>query len=119
MAGNRNNRVYGHQCLKRPRKPNAFNLLGHIVRAVISGGLLWMACLGGAFLAYLHSNQVPIDGLLALLIVAVAGSALLRGIRSWQADNAEYQQDLTEYRINLAEVQKRHRVRKAIAWDRN
>ena len=100
-------------------KPGMVGLLSRIVQSAITGGMLWYMCFGGGLVAFLHVNHMPADNLLVLMIFTVLVIALFRGIRAWQDDLDEYQRNLTEYRMNMDDVRNKHRVKKAIAWDRH
>lgn len=101
------------------RKPGVASLLAHIAQSMVTGGMLWFVCLGGALFMFLNANHLPAEHLPVLIVFAVLIVALLRGIRSWQDDIDEYQREVTEYRMSLAEISNKRQVKKVIAWDRH
>ena len=100
-------------------KPGTFSLVAHFARAALTGGMLWLVFFGGLAVAFLHVNHFPVEHLLALLIVAVVVIAFVRAIREWQQELDDYQRDLTEYRMNMADIRSKHQVKKDIIWDRH
>ena len=67
----------------------------------------------------LPARQPFSGGTSALLIVAVVVIAFVRAIREWQQELDDYQRDLTEYRMNMADIRSKHQVKKDIIWDRH
>ena len=101
------------------RKPGVASLLIRIAQSLLSGGMFWFVCLGGALFVFLDSNHLPVKDLPVMIVFPVLIVALLRGIRAWQADLDDYQKDLTEYRMNLEAARKCRQVNKVIIWDRH
>jgi len=99
-------------------RPTVVTLLFRIAESAFTGGMRLFIVFGGALIAFLHVNHMPADTLLVLMIFAVLTSAFFSGIRAWQNDMEEYRRSLTEYRMNMANIRNKHRVKKAIAWDR-
>ena len=101
------------------RKPGTLTLFANIARAAFAGGMLWFVFFSGMAVAFLDFNHLPTKHLPVLLITAVVVTAFIRGFREWQYELDEYQKDLTEYRMNMADNRNKHTVKKDIIWDRN
>jgi len=99
-------------------KPTVVTLFFRIAESAVTGGMQLFVIFGAALIAFLHVNHMPADTLLVLMIFAVLTSAFISGIRAWQNDMEEYRRSLTEYRMNMADIRNKHRVKKSIAWDR-
>jgi len=99
-------------------RPNVFTLLARMAEAAVSGGMLWLAFFCAVVLVYMHINHMPAYDLLVLVLFGLVALAVIRGMKSWQADIEEYRRSLTEYRMALADVHKKTMVKKDIAWDR-
>jgi len=100
-------------------RPTVVTLFSRIAEFALTGGVRWFVLFGGALIAFLHVNNMPADTLLVLLIFAILTSAFIRGIRAWQNDIEEYRRSLTEYRMNMTDIRNKHKVKKAIVWDRH
>jgi len=100
-------------------RPTVITLLSRIVESAFAEGMRWLVFFGGALVAFLHYNHMPADTPLVLLIFAVLTIAFIRGIRAWQYDFEEYRRNLTEYRMNMADIRNKRRVKKDIVWDRH
>ena len=101
------------------RKPGVASLLARIAQSMLTAGMLWFVCLGGALFAFLNANHLPAEHLPVLIVFTVLIVALLRGIRAWQDDIDEYHRDVTQYRMSMVDIRNRRQVKKAIAWDRH
>ena len=99
-------------------RPTVMTLLLRIAASALTGGMRWLLFFAGVMIVFLHYNHFPVDGLLVLMLFAVLVVAVFRGIRAWQDDIDEYQRNLTEYRMNMADNRKKHEVKKDIIWNR-
>ena len=100
-------------------RPTMATLVFRIAESALSGSMLWIMFFGGLLIAFLHVNHLPAEHLLVLMIFAVMLMILLRGIGAWEDDLDEYQRNLSEYRMNMADNQNKPQVSKDIIWDRH
>lgn len=100
-------------------RPTRATLFFRIAESALSGSMLWVMFFGGLLIGFLHVNHLPAEHLLVLMIFAVLMMVLLRGIEVWEDDLDEYQRNLSEYRMHMADNQNKQQVRKDIIRDRH
>jgi hypothetical protein len=75
-------------------QPTTLALVVHILTALISDGMAWVFVPAVAVIAYLYSNHIQNDALLAITFSGLAVIALVRGCLNWQRDLNEYQRHM-------------------------
>ena len=78
-----------------PARPSALTLVMRILQSPFDNDMLWLSVSAVLLAGYLHFNHIGNDGLTALVFIALAAIALLRGCRAWQRDLNDYHRHLS------------------------
>ena len=91
------NRRKGRVAVSTP-KPTTVSLLSHILRAIFTGGMLFLIGAGGVLILFLDYNRVSLDIPLIAIFGPLILLAFLSGSSAWQQDWHEYHRKLAEKR---------------------